>query len=98
MEVVAELNAAQVGCSQVMTPSAMAENPHYQAREIHIEWEDLQLGRKIKGIGVIPKFSETPGKIWRGSVPLGHDNVLVYRHHLGMSDAELDRLREQGTI
>ncbi len=97
-EVVAELNAAQVGCSEVMTPSAIAENPHYKAREIHTEWEDLQLGRKIKGIGVIPKFSETPGKIWRGSVPLGHDNNLVYQHHLGMSDADLDRLREQGII
>ena len=47
---------------------------------------------------MIPKFSETPGKIWRGSVPLGHDNDLVYQRHLGLEDAELDRLREQGVI
>jgi len=97
-EVVEIMNTAQIGCSAVMTTKDIAEDPHYQAREIHTEWDDLQLGRKIKGTGIIPKFSETPGKIWRGSVPLGHDNDLVYRHHLGMSDADLDRLREQGII
>ena len=97
-EVVEIMNTAQIGCSAVMTTKDIAEDPHYQAREIHTEWDDLQLGRKVKGTGIIPKFSETPGKIWRGSVPLGHDNDLVYRHHLGMSDADLDRLREQGII
>ncbi len=97
-EVVAILNAAQVGCSAVMTPKDMAEDPHYQAREVHTEWEDLQLGRNIKGIGIIPKFSETPGKIWRGSAPLGHDNDSVYKHVLGLGDAELEQLRERGVI
>ncbi len=97
-EVVEIMNAAQVGCSAVMTPKDIAEDPHYQAREVHTEWEDLQLGRKIKGIGVVPKFSKTPGKIWRGSTTLGHDNGLVYRHFLGIEDAELEQLREQGII
>lgn len=97
-EIVETMNAAQVGCSAVMTPKDAADDPHYQAREMHTEWEDLQLGRKIKGVGIVPKFSETPGKIWRGSAPLGHDNNLVYKHYLGLDDAELERLREQGTI
>ena len=97
-EIVEIMNTAQVGCSAVMTPKDAAEDPHYQAREIHTEWEDLQLERKIKGIGIVPKFSETPGKIWRGSAPLGHDNNLVYKHYLGLDDTELNRLRGQGTI
>ena len=97
-EIVEIMNTAQVGCSAVMTPKDAAEDPHYQAREIHTEWEDLQLKRKIKGIGIVPKFSETPGKIWRGSAPLGHDNNLVYKHYLGLDDTELNRLQEQGTI
>jgi crotonobetainyl-CoA:carnitine CoA-transferase CaiB-like acyl-CoA transferase len=97
-EIVKIMNTAQVGCSAVMTPKDAAEDPHYQAREIHTEWEDLQLKRKIKGIGIVPKFSETPGKIWRGSAPLGHDNNLVYKHYLGLDDTELNRLQEQGTI
>jgi L-carnitine CoA-transferase len=97
-DIVETMNAAQVGCSAVMTPKDTAEDPHYQAREIHTEWEDLQLGRKIKGIGIVPKFSGTPGKIWRGSAPLGHDNDLVYKHYLGLDDTDLRRLRGKGII
>jgi crotonobetainyl-CoA:carnitine CoA-transferase CaiB-like acyl-CoA transferase len=97
-EVVEAMNAAQVGCSAVMTPKDIAEDPHYKARQVHTEWEDLQLGKTIKGIGIVPKFSETPGKIWRGSTPLGYDNGLIYQHYLGLDEPELDRLREQGII
>lgn len=97
-EVVEIMNVAQVGCSAVMTPKDIAEDPHYEAREIHTEWEDITLGRKIKGIGIIPKFSETPGKIWRGSTPLGYDNDTVYGHFLGLNTTELYKLRERGII
>ena len=97
-EVVEIMNVAQVGCSAVMTPKDIAEDPHYKAREIHTEWEDITLGRKIKGIGIIPKFSETPGKIWRGSTPLGYDNDTVYGHFLGLNTTELYKLRERGII
>ena len=97
-EVVETMNAAQVGCSAVMSPKDIAEDPHYQAREVHAEWADLQLGRKIQGIGIVPKFSETPGKIWRGSTPLGFDNDLVYQHYLGLEFAELEQMRERGVI
>lgn len=97
-EVMDVMNAAQVACSPVMSTKDMAEDLHYQARNVHIEWEDEQLGRKVKGVGVTPKFSGTPGQIWRGSVPLGHDNGLVYSHFLGLDASGLDRLREQGVI
>ena len=97
-EVVEIMNAAQVGCSAVMTPDEIAEDPHYRAREVHTEWDDLQLGRRVKGIGILPKFSETPGNIWRGSGSLGHDNALVYRRYLGMDDEELKQLQERGVI
>ncbi len=97
-EVVEVMNAAQVGCSQIMTAKDMAEDPHYQMRNVHIEWEDVQLGRKVKGVGVTPKFSLTPGQVWRGSVPMGYDNELVYSHYLGLNLSELAQLREQGVI
>ena len=97
-EVVETMNAAQVACSPIMTAKDMAEDPHYQMRNIHIEWEDVQRGRKVKGVGVTPKFSQTPGQIWRGSVPLGYDNELVYSHYLGLNSSELAQLREQRVI
>ena len=92
------MNASQVACCPVMSAKDMDENPHYQARDMHIEWEDEQLGRKVKGVGFTPKFSETPGKVWRGSVGLGHDNGQVYQHYLGLDPADLQILREQGII
>ena len=97
-EVVETLNAAQVAASAILTPKDMDEDPHYKMRNVHIEWEDINLGRKVKGTGVIPKFSLTPGEIWRGSVPLSYDNELVYGRCLGLSNRELDQLREQGVI
>jgi crotonobetainyl-CoA:carnitine CoA-transferase CaiB-like acyl-CoA transferase len=90
--------AVQVACSAIMSSKDMAEDPHYQARNVHVEWEDEQLGRKVKGVGVTPKLSRTQGQIWRVSVPLGHDNELVYGHFLGLDSSGVDRLREQGVI
>lgn len=97
-EVVDAMNAAQVACSPIMSAKDMAEDPHYQSRNIHTEWTDEQLGRKVKGVGVTPKFSLTPGQVWRGSVPLGYDNELVYSHFLGLDPTELAQLREQGVV
>ncbi len=97
-EAVDTLNAAKVACCAIMTPKDMAEDAHYKLRNVHIEWEDIILGRKVKGTGVTPKFSLTPGKIWRGSVPLGYDNELIYSDFLGITPAELKQLEEQGVI
>lgn len=97
-EVVDTLSAAEVACCAIMTPKDMAEDPHYQMRDVHIEWDDICLGRKVKGTGVTPKFSLTPGRIWRGSVPVGYDNQLVYGDFLGMSPSELQQLGAEGVI
>jgi len=80
-----------------MTSKDMAEDPQYRAREMHIEWEDLQAGR-VMGIGVAPKFSLTPGRVVRGSPAVGHDNQRVYGELLGLSGAELESLKRDGVI
>jgi crotonobetainyl-CoA:carnitine CoA-transferase CaiB-like acyl-CoA transferase len=96
-EVVDAFNSAQVPCCPVMSSEDMAGDPHYRAREVHVEWDDPQVGR-VKGTGPAPSFSATPGRVWRGSVPVGHDNELVYRDLLGLGDAELAGLRERRVI
>jgi Predicted acyl-CoA transferases/carnitine dehydratase len=95
--VVEAFNTARVPCCQVMTSEDMAHDPHYEARGVHIEWDDPQVGR-VKGTGVAPRFSLTPGRIWRGSVPVGHDNELVYRDMLGLSHEELADLRQRQVV
>ena len=97
-EVVKIMNEAQVASCPIMTPKDMAEDPHFQARNVHIEWDDVNLGRKVKGIGITPKFSLTPGEVWRGSVPLGHDNELVFGRLLGLEPSQLQGLKEDGVI
>ncbi len=96
-EVVEAFNAANVACCPVMSSRDAAEDPHYQARQVHIEWEDVQVG-KVKGTGVVPKFSHTPGKIWRGSVPVGYDNETVYSELLALNQEEMEELRDRGII
>ncbi|MGH7987808.1 MAG: CaiB/BaiF CoA transferase family protein [Candidatus Binataceae bacterium] len=97
VEVVRIFNEAQVPCAPIMTAKDMAEDPHYQARGVHAEWEDAQVGH-LKGIGVVPKFSDTPGRIWRGTVRVGHDNQRVYGDLLGLKPAELEALKREQVI
>jgi crotonobetainyl-CoA:carnitine CoA-transferase CaiB-like acyl-CoA transferase len=97
-EVVRTLNEAQVPCSQIMPSDAMADDPHYKARQMHIQWRDEQLDRTVKGMGIVPKFGQTPGKVWRGSVPVGYDNQLVYGKVLGLSDEQMRDLKRGGVI
>jgi crotonobetainyl-CoA:carnitine CoA-transferase CaiB-like acyl-CoA transferase len=96
-EVVRILNEAQVPCSPIMTAKDLGNDPHYKARQVHVEWEDLEAG-PVKGIGVVPKFSKTPGRIWRGSPPIAHDNERVYGKVLGLSAAELEALARDKVI
>ena len=92
------MNDAQIGCSRIMNAQDMAGNSHYKLRGIHEEWEDQQLGKTVKGVGVVPKFSKTPGKIWRGSVSVGHDNQSVYGDLLGLESQVLNDLSHRGVI
>jgi len=96
-DVVEAFNREKVPCCQVMTSADMATDPHYRAREVHAEWDDPQVG-PVRGTGATPQFSETPGRVWRGSVPVGNDNELIYRDLLGVDDGELAVLRERRVI
>ena len=80
-----------------MSARDIAENLHYQAREMHVEWDDLAAGH-VKGIGVVPKFSLTPGKIWRGAPAVGNDNQRVYGELLGFTASELEKLKADSVI
>jgi len=86
----------QVPCERVYNIRDMAEDPHYRARENFIEWDDPVFDR-VKGTGIIPKFSRTPGKVVSGSPTLGqhNDDILA---ELGYSPEEIARLKEEGSV
>ncbi len=79
--------------SRVYDIADIARDPHYRARGMFVEWDDPVAG-KLKGAGVAPKFSETPGGIWRGAPWLGQDNEWVVRTLLGYSEAQYRALCE----
>lgn len=76
-EAIEQLNAAGVACSPILNSQTAAEDPHYRARGVHIEWDDEVVG-KVRGTGVTPRFSATPGKIWRGTTLPGADNDRIF--------------------
>ncbi len=75
----------------------IARDPHYAERGMFVEWDDPVAGR-VKGAGVAPKFSETPGGVWRGAPWLGQDNDAVLGGWLGYPPARVEELRREGIV
>ena len=88
---------ADVAIAPVRSIAELAEDPHYRARQMFIEWDDPVLGR-VKGAGIAPKFSATPGRVWRGAPWLGQDNGPILRQLLGYSEERIESLRRSGVI
>jgi crotonobetainyl-CoA:carnitine CoA-transferase CaiB-like acyl-CoA transferase len=96
-DVVRIFNENTIPCGPVNDPEQAAEDPHFKERGIHVEWNDDQVG-KVKGTRPVPIFSKTPGKIWRGSVSVGHDNDAVYTRIAGLTAAKVKELKTKGVI
>lgn len=85
-----------VPVSRIMSMADIFADPHYAARGMLAEVDDPKLGR-IRLPGVVPKFSATPGAVRTPGRAIGQDNHEVYAE-LGLSEAEIARLDEEGVI
>lgn len=72
-------------------------DPQYQHRDNIVPINDPELGT-VRVVGVVPKFTRTPGEIEHLSVAVGHHNEEIYCGRLNISRAELESLRAQGVI
>ena len=86
-----------VAISRVFDIADIARDPHYRARGMFLEWDDPVAGR-VKGAGVAPRFSDTPGGVWRGAPWLGQDNDRVFHGLLGYSAERVEQLQRDGII
>jgi crotonobetainyl-CoA:carnitine CoA-transferase CaiB-like acyl-CoA transferase len=86
-----------IAISRVFDIADIAHDAHFRQRKMFLEWEDPVAGR-VKGAGVAPKFSDTPGGVWRGAPWLGQDNDSVLGGMLGYSDARMAGLRAAGVV
>jgi crotonobetainyl-CoA:carnitine CoA-transferase CaiB-like acyl-CoA transferase len=90
------LNAHNIPCSKVMAAPDIARHPHYRAREMLIEWDD-DIGGTIQGTGLVPKFSSTPSRVWRGAPTRGKDTEGVL-DWLGYDESRIVELRKTGVV
>ena len=81
----------------VYNASEIVEDPHYLAREDILDIEDPELG-PTKMVGIVPKFSETPGAVQHAGPTVGEHNGEVYGDWLGLDDADLGELSGRGII
>jgi len=86
-----------VAITRVFDVADLARDAHFREREMFVEWDDPVAGR-VKGAGIAPKFSDTPGRVWRGAPWLGQDNHRVLGEMLGLSDAEITALRSRDVV
>ena len=95
LEAIARAN--DLAITRVSDIADLATDPHYLARGMFLEWDDPIAGR-VKGAGVAPKFSATPGGVWRGAPWLGQDNRAVLERVLGYPPDRVDRLARDGVL
>ena len=81
----------------VYNSADIVNDPHYQDRDDIVEVDDPQLGSTIM-LGVVPKFSETPGELRHMGPTVGEHNRDVYGGWLGLDDQEIETLIEEGIV
>src|SRR5690606_26053304 len=98
-EIIDTLNAAGVIAGPINTVAEVVEDPQLRARGMIADHFDERIGRNVKGPGVVPVLSESPGTIRNaGPARPGQHNEEIYTGLLGKTAAELRQLRAQGVI
>ncbi|MGH3756652.1 CaiB/BaiF CoA transferase family protein [Actinophytocola sp.] len=82
---------------EIYSAEEIYRDPHYQARGDLVSAPDSKLG-PIMMQGVVPKFVGREHVVSHAGPARGTHTAEVYRDLLGMSESELDALREQGVI
>ena len=95
-EVMARLAAARVPAGKVYTARDIAEDPHYQARQMLLT-QHTRDGDEVTVPGIVPKLSGTPGTIRSSAPHLGQDTDAVLAE-AGLSTEQIALLRSKGVI
>jgi formyl-CoA transferase len=95
-EVLAMLATADVPSGRIFTARDIADDPHYQARDMLL-MQQTRAGENILVPGIVPKLSDTPGSIRSSAPDLGEDTESVLTE-LGFSTEQIRNLRERKVI
>ena len=86
----------EVGFSPIYDIADVFDDPQFKAREAIVSVPDGELG-SLRMQGVVPRFSETPGRVRTAGPAIGQHNEEVYGG-LGLSAAEIAALRARKVI
>lgn len=92
------LNANRVGAGVVFDCEDVMGHEHWKLRNCWATYKDETLQRDVTCFGMVPKFSETPGKVWRGAPTPGQDTEAILKQLLEYTDAEYEALKGKGVI
>jgi crotonobetainyl-CoA:carnitine CoA-transferase CaiB-like acyl-CoA transferase len=90
------LERHEVGFSPIHDIADVFADPHLAAREAIVTVRDRELGN-VRMQGVVPRFSDTPGKVREAGPALGEHNASVYAE-LGCGEEEIAGLRAKRVI
>ncbi|MCH4151217.1 MAG: CoA transferase [Sphingobium sp.] len=89
--------AEEMPCSKLMSISDIFEDPQYRARENLVTLDDPRIG-PITLPAPLPRLSRTPPGLYNAGPSLGNGNDQVFQGLLGLSGAEMERLKTEGII
>ena len=80
-----------------MNISEIFADRHVIERQAIVTVPDSDFG-EVKMQCVVPRFSSTPGRIWRSGPSLGEHNKDIFNRELGLSEEETNLLKLNGII
>ena len=95
-EVLAALDRASVPAGRIYTVADIAQDPHYQARDM-LQKVKMDDGSDLMVPGIVPKLSRTPGGHRRNAPAIGQDSDAVLAS-MGLSATQIKALRDQGIV
>jgi crotonobetainyl-CoA:carnitine CoA-transferase CaiB-like acyl-CoA transferase len=89
--------AGQVPCGPVYAIDEIFEDPQYKARRNILHLESSRVG-SLALPNLVPRLTETPGQVHWAGASLGAHNKEIYQGRLGLSEQDMERLRDLDVI
>ena len=96
-EVIATCESHQVPCGSVYAIDEIFEDPQYKARENIKFFNDPRVGEYAMP-NVVPRMTDTPGRIDRLGPSLGEHNDEVWGKRMGLSAGRIAELKKKNVI
>lgn len=96
-EVIARCEAGSVPCGAVNTIADIFEDPQFAARENLVTLQDPEVGDVVIP-AVVPKLSDTPGRVSTLGPRLAEANAAVFGRLLGLSEERIAELKAKNVI